>query len=446
MRRSRFRKLAALAAVGALALTLSACVAPDDGSASNSQSYVLSPDKVPNDKKATVVVWADAVRQAGLETYKADHPDVKLDVQIIPIDQMLAKIQLANRAKKGWPDVVFTSDSALAAIASSQYENFVQPLDGLIDEKTIKNFGSSLDPCTINGSLYCLRNDIAPDVMYYSTQGFEEIGAEVPTTFEELEALADDLAANHPEYKIQLHGSDYRAYFHIYNASNCPYVTPKGENDLVVDLTDSRCVRASKLIDKLVADKVLITDALSPDQLKAMGSKMLLTLNAVWRAGSMGDMLGYAPGTLGVAKVPAWKGDEANSRTGNEGGGSWAVSRHAKNMKGAIDLATYMSTDSKWLDSTITFPAYQPAQQAWLDANLPKIKSLADPSGVADVFKDSAERLGTIVPWLRFDPRQEFPVQEVQAGDSVTDKVADDFANRLINAGTAAGYHVSLKK
>lgn len=444
MSRGKFRQLAALVAVGALGLGLTACVAPEDAPAGEGESYILTPDTVPNDKDAPVVVWSDAVRQEGLEAYKAANPDVKIDVQIIAIDQMLAKIQLANRAEKGWPDVVFTSDSALAALASTQYENFAQPLDGLVDEKKLDGFGSSLDPCTIGGSLYCLRNDIAPDVMYYSTEGFDEIGAEVPTTFEELGELAENLAANHPDYKIQLHGSDYRAYFHFYNASNCPYVTPEGANDLIVDMSDPRCVRASELLDTLVSTGVLVTDALSADQLKAMGSKMLLSLNAVWRAGSVADMLGYAPGTLGVAQVPVWEGDEENSRTGNEGGGSWAVSRHALNMRGALDLAEYMSTDSTWLNSTITFPAYEPAQQEWLDKNLPAITSLADPEEAAAVFKDSAARLGTIVPWLRFTPNTEFPVQEVQAGESITDKVAESFVNRLINAGTAAGYRVSV--
>lgn len=446
MPRGRTRQITALAVACALGLTLAGCVAPGATSApaAGGGDYVLTPDEVPHDKKAPVVVWADAVRQEGLETYKADHPEVNVEVQVIPLDQMLAKIQLANRAGKGWPDVVFVGDGSLPSLASVQYDNFLQPLNGLVDDKMVEDFGTSLDGCTINKLLFCLRNDIAPDVMYYSTAGFEEIGAEVPTTFEELGALVDDIAANHPDYKIQIHGSDYRGYIHYYGASHCPYAALEGANQLTVGMSDPRCVRASELLDKMVSSKVMVTDALSADQLKALGSKMLLSINAVWRATSIGDILGYAPGTLGVAKVPVWEGDEQNSGTGNEGGGSWAISRHAKNMKGAIDLATYMSTDPKWLNSTITFPGYEPAQQEWLDTNLPKIPALADPTEAAVVFKDSAARLATVVPWLRFNANAEFPVADVQAGKSIVDEVSRTYETRLLNAGTAAGYTVNL--
>lgn len=445
MPRGKTRALAAIALTGALGIALTACVAPSDTNKTAASSYKLSADKVPADANAPVVVWADAVRKPGLEAFQKAHPEVKLDIQLVPLDQMLAKIQLANRAGSGWPDVVWVGDGSAPSLAAKQYDHFLQPLDGLIDDATLKNFGTSNVGCNINGEVVCLRNDIAPDVMYYNTKGFEEIGAKVPTTFEELGELVDNLAKNHPDYKIQLHGSDYRGYMHYYQASQCPYLALDGDK-LTVNVTDPRCVRAFNLIDKLVSSKALVTNALSADQLKAMGSKMLLSINGVWRASLLGDLLGYAPGTLGVAKVPVWQGDEKNSGVGNEGGGAWGVSRYAKNMKGAIEVAKFMSTDTDWLNSTITFPAYEPAQQAWLDLNLPKIPALADPKAAAAVFVDSAKRQTTNVPWVRFNSVAEFPVADVQAGKKVASEVSQTWATRLINVGSANGYTVDVAK
>ena len=40
----------------------------------------------------------------------------------------------------------------------------------------------------------CMRNDIAHDVVWYDKPLMESLGAKVPTTWEEFQALGDELA------------------------------------------------------------------------------------------------------------------------------------------------------------------------------------------------------------------------------------------------------------
>ena len=66
-------------------------------------------------EKPKVLVWTDAVRQPGFEAYRDSVADtVDVTVELVAQAEILPKIQLANQAGSGHPDVVFAQPNEIA--------------------------------------------------------------------------------------------------------------------------------------------------------------------------------------------------------------------------------------------------------------------------------------------------------------------------------------------
>ena len=56
--------------------------------------------------------------------------------------------------------------------------------------------------CTVNGKVYCLRNDLAQVVLWYNAALMKKWGYQVPTTWPQYEALGLKVAKQHPGYLV----------------------------------------------------------------------------------------------------------------------------------------------------------------------------------------------------------------------------------------------------
>ena len=104
------------------------------------------------------------------------------------------KIALFDQAGEGWPDVVFSTQNNDAAWASKEtngVQAFAAPVNkGWFDRRSsTASPPGSLDPLTVDGTVYGLRNDLAQSVFWYNKALFDQFGYEIPTTWEEYEAL-----------------------------------------------------------------------------------------------------------------------------------------------------------------------------------------------------------------------------------------------------------------
>ena len=134
------------------------------------------------------------------EAFLAANPDA--EVEVVTYDgsangsgTFKTRMNLYDQAGEGWPDVVFSTqnnDASWASQATPGNEPFAAVLDdGLVDEELLSGFTEgSLDPCTVEGKVYCLRNDLAQVVLWYDQQLMDEFGYEVPTTWEEYAELS----------------------------------------------------------------------------------------------------------------------------------------------------------------------------------------------------------------------------------------------------------------
>ncbi|UQX89754.1 extracellular solute-binding protein [Jatrophihabitans telluris] len=326
------------------------------------------------DANADITVWVDSTRLDAAKAYQKANPAAK--IKIVTYDgnangsgTLKTKTQLFDKAGSGWPDVVFTTDNNSASWGSQSPSYFTAPLNkGLIDSSTLSGFAKgALDPCTVNGTVYCLRNDLAQDVLWYNKKLMDQWGYTVPATWEDYQALAGKVATEHPGYLVGTAGDAWTPEMYMWG-SECPANQVTGAKAITVKATDPKCVRAATMLDSLIANKTMSTlPIFGADFAKTQGSKVLMMPGPAWYGGAVFQGTIKTPkGEIAVAPALHWA-DQSTPVTGNVGGGAWWISSHSKNLAAAKAFATWVTTsDAYQADLSPGFPAYSSAAAKWI--------------------------------------------------------------------------------
>lgn len=374
--RSRRKSALIVTALGAATALLALTGCSTGGSTANG-SYGFPEAK--QDTSSTITVWVDADRQAAAKAFEKANPDTK--IKVVTYDgsangsnSFRTKMQLFDRAGSGWPDVVFSSQNSDASWASQKSggkQAFAATLDqGLVPKDTLSNFTEgALNPCTIDGHVYCLRNDLAQAVLWYNKTLLDQFGYTVPTTWEEYQALGEKVATEHPGYIIGSAGDAWTPEVFMW-ASKCEANNVTGPKTVKVNTDSEECKRAASLLDTLRANKTVpAVSVFTPEFVKNYSGKVLMMPGPAWYAGAIFNnpqSLNVPAGQLGVAAPLTWKGED-KAVTGNVGGGTWFISSHSKNLKAAEKFAQWVTTaDDYQVALAPGYPAYAPAADKWI--------------------------------------------------------------------------------
>ncbi len=316
-------------------------------------------------QEVTLNVWSDPVRLTMFDLYDQTHDNVKLNVTTIDPAGLVAKIQLGMQSKSEVPDVIFMNDIGYAAQLSTRRSNYLLDLTGMVPQTTLDEFYPNANsPCYINGKLMCMRNDIAHDVVWYDKPLMESLGAKVPTTWEEYQALGDELVAK--GYSL---GSPMVPFQAFLVTADCDMVMPvAGKDDTVkIDLSTEKCLKPARMIDHMIAagslSKVGPVDPAVVELVKA--GKVPLMIGPTW----FGEYVikptyEMAPGKLAVALPLKWA-DQEQPLTWSWGGGVYGGWKDTAHPAEVADLITWMSSDVANQTSAVTLPAHQPSALAW---------------------------------------------------------------------------------
>ena len=161
-----------------------------------------------------LTVWVDSTRVPAVQAYEKAHPSVKLNIVTYDGDAngsntLQTKVDLYDRTGSGWPDVVFSAENN--EVSWAQPAGFTAPLSkGLIPSSVLSQFSTgALAPCTVNGTVYCLRNDLAPVVLWYNAPLMKQWGYQVPTTWAQYEQIGEEVATQHPGYIVGAAGDTF---------------------------------------------------------------------------------------------------------------------------------------------------------------------------------------------------------------------------------------------
>jgi multiple sugar transport system substrate-binding protein len=289
-----------------------------------------------------------------------------------------------------------------------------------------------------------LQNDLAQTVLWYNKPLMEEFGYEVPTTWEEYQALGEKVAQEHPGYLIgsmegRLGASVY------YAASGCPFSNVPEPDVARINLRAPECVRVTEMLQPLIDNGTVSTKSIFDAEFidAAKDGKLLMLPSASW----MGDF-GIKPvyewpeGQLAAAPMPAWDG-ESVAYSGAIGGGVWAISNKSANQQGAADLITFVTTDIPLQESAATYPAFKAAADAWL------AKKKTDPFYAEDptpALQAQADLINPAFNWTRFNSAVSAGADEIigaglQEGTPLAE-LLPQWQERLVTDATDAGYTV----
>lgn len=395
--------------------------------------------------KPQVLVWTDSVRQPGFEAYRdlvADTVDVK--VEVIDIGQLLAKIQLANVAGSGWPDVVFAQPGNLALLQSPEVDWTLELTPELVGQEFLDGFGNANSWCVIDGKTYCFKNDLAQSVLWYDKTIFDELALTVPTTMTEWAAAAMTLqAAGYVSGAI----GDQNFYASYLWPSGCPMASVISSTEVRINSQDPMCTRVAELIQPLVAAGALDTrssfDAGFLADVAQQG-KVAMTFGPSW----FGDFVikpeaswAVPAGRITAAPMPIWEGD-AVAHSGEWGGGIFGVSKHAAFPQAAVDTIKWMVSDPEHVKSGPTFPAYGPANVIWTERVAADPYYAADPAAAMTV---QSQLINPSVGPVRMDVDAQIGstlALPITQGSPIQDAI-NQFNEGLANLAPSAGYSVS---
>lgn len=366
--------LAALGGAGILTLALAGCGGGDTGATTGSYGF----PQAAQDDKAAITVWVDADRTKAADAFKKAHPEVA--VQVVTYDgsangsnSFRTKIQLFDRTGSGWPDVVFSTqnnDAAWAAQRGNGKQAYAAVLNsGLVPQDTLGKFtAGALNPCTVDGKVYCLRNDLAQAVLWFNKSLFDQFGYRVPATWQEYQALGERVAREHPGYIVGTVGDAWTPEVYFWS-SKCQANDITGPKAVTVNTGTPQCRRAAAMLDVLIRNGTTPNvSVFAPEFVTRYSGKVLMMPGPAWYAGAIFNnpqSLKVPAGQLGVAPPPAWPGEDAV--TGNVGGGTWFVSSHSKNLKAAEAFVEFATTaDDYQVAVAPGYPAYGPAAQKWV--------------------------------------------------------------------------------
>ncbi|MES2093572.1 MAG: hypothetical protein V4531_07160 [Actinomycetota bacterium] len=398
--------------------------------------------------KPSILIWADTPRIPQAKEYQKEMKG-KVDVKIETIAQADAqtKISLANRAKKGWPDIIFGT-AADTAVYRDPSNGYAADLTKLVDKKIFDGFGQGNSDCKFDGKYFCLKNDLANTVLWYNTKIFSQLGLTVPTTMQEFADTAMKLKGT--GYSAGAYG-DQLYYAAFLQSSECPLADLTAANTVRIAPSDPKCTRVAKLIQPLldagVIDKRSPFDAGFIKDVAAQ-DKVAMTIGPSW----WGDFVikpaaswNVPAGETAAANMPAW-GTGKDNKSGAYGGGVFTVSSRSKFPQAAADAAVWMTT-SDWMATaatTPTFPAYGPANKLW-EARISKDTYYAN--NVFTAMAAGANNISQVDRPVRFPFIAQFGptmVADINNGKSLSTAL-DDYAKSIQGLAPQSGYKVETK-
>jgi ABC-type glycerol-3-phosphate transport system substrate-binding protein len=453
--RSRLRASSARAAfaVGAVALavTVTAC---GNGSSSAGGSASGSGGKYGFTEAAQtsgpLTVWVDSTRVPAAQAYQKAHPNVKLNIVTYDGDAngsntLQTKVSLYDRTGNGWPDVVFSAESN--EVSWTQPAGFTAPLNkGLIPSSVLDNFSpGALAPCTVNGTVYCLRNDLAPVVLWYNAPLMKQWGYQVPTTWPQYEQIGEQVARQHPGYIVGAAGDTFAPEIYMW-ASQCQANDVTGIRSVTVNVNSPNCTRMASLLDTLLKDKSMSNlSAFSSAFDKQEKGKVLMLPAPVWFAGSVFNTtsgLNTPKGQMAAAPVPQWPGTSTPS-TGDVGGGLWLLSAHSAHLSAAASFLEWVTTSNAYqADLAPGLPAYAPAASAWLTGQQ---QSGYFANNIAPVFQQAAGQVWPGWGYAKFSQEAIWAATVtpgITSGKAIV-SMLPSWQTAITNYATADGYQVS---
>lgn len=362
--------------------------------------------------KAQFTIVNDIIKQ-----YEKDHPDVKIQTEILGNEQYKDKIKVLS-ASNELPDVGVTW-------AAGYMQPFVKggmfaSLDDVIDSNFKDQFvAGTTEAFAMDGKTYGLPLELNITPVYYNKEIFEKYNLEVPETYDEFLKVVKTLADNDVT-PITLGNKDRWTgsmwYMYLADRIGGPEVLTNAINR-TGSFEDPALVQAAEEIKKLVDMGGFVKgfNGLSNDEAKGyfMNEQAAMYLMATWELPNYTtspDVTQEFKDKVGYFKFPTYEGGKGdiNSYVGGPGVGLF-VSEKSKVKEEAKDFVAYLVQewgknsvkDAGVIPATVVDTSNIELDQMYIDilndlgtaSNLTLYADVQMSSGVAQVHLDMIQSL-----------------------------------------------------
>ena len=353
MRLTTGTKAAALLAATAL---LTAACSGGDQSAAPTTSAGAPAEKVeltfwtwaPNMEKV-VALWNDANPNIQVTVNKQDGGD-----------PAVTKLLTAIKAGSGAPDVMQAEYQKIPTLVSA---DALADISAAIDPGLAAQYPEGVWNAVTLGSeaVFAVPQDSGPMQFYYRADVFEDLGVEVPTTWDEYADAAR-----------KIHQADPKVYLGTFSANDAGWFTGLAQqagaswwgidgDAWSVDVDAEPTQRVAEYWGGLVEEGVINNKPMyTPEWNAALNNGTEVGwLSAVWAPGVLAGNAADTAGKWKMAPMPQW--DAANPATGNWGGSATAVTSQSKHPEQAAAFVSWLNSSQEAVNALVAEAGIYPA-------------------------------------------------------------------------------------
>lgn len=344
----------------------------------------------------TFWTWAPGMEETVAE-WNAANPDIQVTVNKQDGgDPAITKLLTAVKAGSGAPDIMQTEYQKIPTLVAS--DALVDLSDVLPDDLSDRYADGTWESVTLGSdAVYGVPQDSGPMQFYYRADIFEQLGLQVPTTWDEYADVAQ-----------QLHTADPSKYLGTFSANDAGWFTGLAQqagaswwgidgDSWSVDIDAEPTQKVAEYWGGLVEQGIIDNKPMyTPEWNAALNDgSQVGWLSAIW---APGVLEGNAPDTAGkwaMAPMPQWEaGDTA---TGNWGGSATSVTSQSEHKEEAAEFIAWMNASQEGVNALVEHGSLYPAD---LDA---QAEALAEPpaffSQQSDFYDIAAETAEGVQPF-----------------------------------------------
>ncbi|WP_049570592.1 ABC transporter substrate-binding protein [Streptomyces sp. SBT349] len=319
------------------------------------------------DRPVTITYWSwVSGAQEMVDRFNETHDDIQVDFELIPAGTSGGYSKMFNAVRAGKaPDIVTVEYPQLPTFVT---QNVVQPItDFGVGDLADQYPEWTWRQVELGGEVYSLPKDIAPQVLFYRADLFDEYGLEPPATWEEFRATAEQLRAEHPDVALTTFPSNDAGMLSglAWQGGAEWFDTSSGTWQVHTD--DEAGLDVARYWDEMIAEGLVINEPLYAEKhvTDLQQGRSLSLIGAPWSAANISRFVPELAGTWGVVPLPSW--DEPAS--GNYGGSTMALPEGAPNPEAAMEFARWVSTSPDAIAAaapvSTAFPANTTLTETW---------------------------------------------------------------------------------
>lgn len=400
---------AAFAMISALAL--SGCSAGGDSSEAGAGAASCEASDGPVELNFTT--WVPGMDKV-VELWNEKNPDIQVTVQTGPNGNSGTYQNFFNQIQAGnAPDLGQIEYDALPNFRVQDGLENIAECEGVADaQDQFVDWTWGQVTFGEEGSVYAVPQDSGPMAMYYRADLFEQAGIEVPTTWEEYAAAAEQIKAQ-GSYITNFPKSDVNWFAGMVWQNGGQWFANDGES-WDVNLTGPESEEVATYWQDLLSKDLVSTLPSFSDEWNASFNEgqQWTWVSAVWGATTLSSGAPDTAGKWAVAPMPQW--EDGGETAGNWGGSSTAVLKGSEHPAEAAKFALWLNTDPEALALANELGGLYPAAKSATD--LEAFAGGVDYYGGQEIYEVFAEASANVNPDFTWGPTMTQTYTDVSDG------------------------------